>query len=224
MKGNELIQKNVLDEVAWAPEVNSTHIAVTVSGEGIVRLSGDVGSFAEKLAAEKAARRIFGVKAVVEDLAVKLLPGHMLPDEKIAKAAVDVLDFNMSVPKNKVTVTVEDGWVTLAGKVDWYYQRRAAEKAIRNLWGVKGVLNLINVEAKAEKGNIKQRIEDAYKRHAMVDAGHVKVESSDGTVTLKGAVASWAERKQAENAAWSAPGVKSVKNELTIEVPVSADW
>jgi osmotically-inducible protein OsmY len=224
MKGSELIQKNVLDELAWDPEVNSTHIAVTVSDGGIVRLSGEVGSYAERLAAEKAALRIMGVQAVVEDLKVRLLPGLMQSDELIAKSAIDALRYHVSVPKDKVTVTVEDGWITLAGELPWYYQRRAAEKAVRHLYGVKGVINLINLEVKVDKGDIKHRIEDAYKRSAHVDASHVKVDVRNGMVTLTGAVSSWAERIQAENAAWSAAGVKAVKNELTISLPVSAGW
>ncbi len=224
MKSAEIVQRDVVEELAWDPQVNSSTIAVTVTDGGLVRLHGAVGSFAEKLAAEKAALRIGGVQAVVDDLEVKLLPGSMLKDEKIAKAAVDALSFNVAVPKDAVTVTVENGWITLGGEVPWFYQRRAAEKALRYLHGVKGVMNLIAIESKADQGDIKHRIEDAYKRSAQIDAGHVKVSVMDGDVTLTGSVASWSERVQAENAAWSASGVTGVKNGIRIETPVSAAW
>jgi osmotically-inducible protein OsmY len=222
MKSVETIQRDVVDELAWDPEVNSSHIAVTVSDGGIVRLDGSVGSYTEKLAAEKAALRIAGVQAVADELHVKLLPELLLGDERIAKAAADALHFNVSVPKDMITVTVDGGWITLAGEVPWNFQRRAAEKAVRVLYGVKGVLNLIVVKAKADKGDIKERIEDAYKRSAHIDAEHVKVTVLDDKVFLTGTVSSWAERTQAENAAWSAPGVGSVKNDLKIEVPARA--
>jgi osmotically-inducible protein OsmY len=223
MKGTELIQRNVLDELAWDPEVDSTTIAVTVADDGIVRLSGDVGSFGEKLAAEKAAQRIMGVKALVDDLTVRLTPGLLLPDEQIARAAIDALRLNVAVPRGTVTITVEDGWITLAGQVPWFYQRRAAEKAVRYLHGVKGVMNLVAVEVKPSKSNIKRRIEGAFKRSARIDSAQVTVEVQDGTVTLEGVVASWPERTQAENAAWSARGVRAVKNQLSIAVPVGAE-
>src|SRR5688572_1431425 len=148
MKSAETVQKNVVDELAWDPQVNSSHIAVTVSDGGIVRLDGSVGSYAEKLAAEKAAFRIAGVQAVADELKVNLMPELVWGDERIAKAAADALHFNVSVPKDMVTVTVDGGWITLAGEVPWNFQRRAAEKAVRVLHGVKGVINLIAIKAK----------------------------------------------------------------------------
>ncbi|MEX2283407.1 MAG: BON domain-containing protein [Gemmatimonadota bacterium] len=222
MKNAEKVQKGVIDELAWDPQVNSSNIAVTVTDDGVVRLSGAVNSYAAKLAAEKAAHRIFGVQAVVEDIEVKPLPGFLMADERIATAAVDALRYNVSVPKDAVSVTVEDSWITLAGEVPWHFQRRAAEKAVRLLHGVKGVINRISVKASADKSEIKHRIEDAYKRSAQIDAEHVKVGVSGGAVTLSGYVSSWAEQQQAEAAAWSAPGVSNVNNQLRVQSSVTA--
>jgi osmotically-inducible protein OsmY len=224
MKTAELTQEHVLEELAWDPEVNSANIGVTVTGGGIVRLSGEVGSYAEKIAAEKAARRIAGVHAVVDDLNVKLLPGGMLPDEKIAQAAINALVFNVAVPGDKVTITVQNGWITLAGAVPWFYQRRAAEEAVRYLRGVKGIINLITVEEKPDQANIQERIEQAYERSAELDAKFIMVDVQDGNVTLKGTVSSWPEWKQAEAAAWAAPGAKAVTNLLRIDAPVWTTW
>jgi osmotically-inducible protein OsmY len=159
---------------------------------------------------------------VADELDIELLPGYLLPDERIAKAAVDALSFNVAVPRDSVAITVDNGWITLTGEVPWYYQKRAAENAVRLLYGVKGVINQVVIKAKADLGDIKHRIEDAYKRSARIDASHVKVAVQDGAVTLTGTVATWTERKQAENAAWSAPGVYKVKNDLRIEAPVGA--
>jgi osmotically-inducible protein OsmY len=222
MKNGEIVQRDVIEELAWDPQVDSSHIAVTVSDGGIVRLDGSVGSYAERLAAEKAALRIAGVRAVADDLEVKLYPGLLLGDESIAKAAADAIRFNVSVPKDAVTVTVAKGWITLGGEVQWNYQKQAATKAVRFLYGVKGVLNDITIKTTVDKVDIKQRIEAAYKRSAQIDSEHVKVAVHDGKVTLSGTVSSWAERVQAEDAAWSAPGVRSVKNDISIEAPVRA--
>ncbi|MEX2283417.1 MAG: BON domain-containing protein [Gemmatimonadota bacterium] len=220
MKNTELLQRDVVEELAWDPQVDSSHIAVTVSDGGIVTLAGSVGSFAEKLAAEMAALRVAGVRAIADELAVKLLPDSLIADERIAKAAADALHFNVAVPRNGVTVRVENGWITLAGEVPWNYQRRAAEKAMWLLHGVKGVINLISLEPRVDQGHIKHRIEAAYKRNAQIDAGHVTVAVLDDRVMLSGTVSSWTARAQAEAAAWSAPGVTRVENELTIEAPV----
>jgi osmotically-inducible protein OsmY len=223
MKTAEAIQRDVLDELAWDPQVNSADIAVTMH-DGVVRLAGSVSSFTEKLAAEKATRRVAGVQAIVDDLEVKLVPGSMLADEQLAKHASESLQRSFSVPKHKVTVTVDNGWVKLTGEVPWGFQRKAAENAVRYLYGVKGVTNLVSVVQKVDRREIKDRIELALKRSAQIDAGHVTVTVVDGKVTLTGTVHTWAARREAENAAWSAAGVTDVVNKLVIEIPVTSGW
>jgi osmotically-inducible protein OsmY len=223
MKSAEMLQRDVLDELAWDPAVDSSHIGVLIN-DSVVTLSGHVGSYAEKLAAEKAARRIAGVKAVVDDLDVRYLPERMRNDAAIAQAAVNAFRWNVNIPPNAVSIVVESGWVKLEGEVLWFYQKTAAEKAVRNLHGVKGITNLITVKQKANPADVKSKIEAAFKRNAQIDAGHIEVKARDGKVTLSGTVSSWAETLAAENAAWSAPGVTHVENHLKIEVPITAEW
>jgi osmotically-inducible protein OsmY len=219
----EAIQKDVIDELAWDPQVDSSSIGVTVR-DGIVRLHGSVPSFAEKIAAEKACRRILGVEAIVDDLEVRFKPGFVVKDERIAKAAIDALKFNTLLPKDAVTVTVDNGWVQLTGEVSWYYQKQAAESAVRYLPGVTSVTNSITVIQSVNKAEVKQKIEAAFKRSAQIDSEQVKVEAIDGKVVLKGAVRNWGEKKAAEDAAWLAAGVTDVRNELKIAWPVTAGW
>jgi osmotically-inducible protein OsmY len=223
MKSSEAIQKDVIDELAWDPQVDSSSIGVTVR-DGIVRLHGSVPSFAEKIAAEKACRRILGVDGIVDDLDVRFKPGFAVKDERIAKAAVDALKFNTLLPKDAVTITVDNGWVQLTGEVSWYYQKQAAENAVRYLPGVTSVTNAITVMQPVNKAEVKQKIEAAFKRSAQIDSEQVKVEATDGKVVLKGNVRNWAEKKAAEDAAWLAAGVTDVRNELKIDWPVTAGW
>jgi osmotically-inducible protein OsmY len=209
------LRDNVLDELSWEPMVDPAEIGVSVS-DGVVMLTGFVESFAEKTAAEEAAKRVYGVRAVANDIEVHL-PGSMArTDADIARAARNVLDWSTMVPSDDITVTVRNGWVTLEGSVDWQYQKEAAANAVRNLTGVKGVENMISLRERSRSTEIESKIEEALRRSAEVDARRISVERQDGTVVLRGNVRSWFERMEAESAAWSAPGVTEVDNEITV--------
>lgn len=210
------LKKEVETELNWEPSVNAAEIGVSVK-DGIVTLSGNIQSYTEKWSAERAAARVSGVKAVVNELEVRLPSSSERTDEDIARAAVNALNWSVSVPKDRVKVKVSKGWITLEGTVDWQYQKAAAEKAVRNLFGVKGVSNLVEVKPRVSAADVKATIESALKRSAEVDANRIRVETSDGTVTLRGTVRSWVERQEAGRAAWRAPGVRNVDNQIAIE-------
>jgi len=205
----------VESELNFEPSINAAEIGVAVKN-GVVTLSGRVPSYWEKVSAERAAARVSGVKAVANELEVRLPGSSERTDEDIAQAAVDTLRWSVFVPQDRIKVKVSKGWITLEGNVDWQYQKSAAEKAVRKLYGVLGVSNLIEVKPQVSKAEVKTSIEAALKRLAEVDANRIRVDTEDGKVVLSGSVRSWFEREEAERAAWAAPGVRSVEDRIAI--------
>jgi osmotically-inducible protein OsmY len=217
---NEIL-KDVIAELQFEPGLRNDDIAVSVR-EGVVTLAGFVDSHAEKWKAERAAARVKGVRAVANDLEVKLPANSQRPDPELARAVADALKWNVLVPHERIKVTVDHGWVTLEGDADWFYQKEEAEKTVRNLTGVKGITSLITVYEQPVPSDVKQRIRDALERAAAIDAGRVNVEVDGHKVILRGTVASFAEAREAEQAARSAPGVTEVDNRLVVDPSVYA--
>jgi osmotically-inducible protein OsmY len=215
MKSDADLQKNVLAELEFEPSANVEDIGVSVK-EGIVTLNGSVGSYAEKLAAVCAVKRVADVKGLAEDIVVKLPDSSRRTDSDIAAAAVDAVKWISTVPEDTVKITVRDGWLSLEGAVEGWHQKSAAQEAVRNLAGVKGVINLIAIKPKVASMDIKGAIKAAFERHALLDAQKIQVETNGGNVVLRGHVRSFIEREEAERAAWAAQGVSRVENRIVL--------
>ena len=208
------LQQDVLAELKWDAQIQPNEIGVSVK-DGVVTLTGWVDSYLKKWSAEDAAHKVAGVKAVANDIEIKLATERTDPD--IAEAAVHALEWDAFVPSGKVQVTVSKGWVTLKGEVEWQYQKQDAERVVRRLTGVKGVTNLITVKPRVTPSELRKKIEDALVRNAELDANKIKVEVQGSKAVLKGTVRAWAEKEEAARVAWSAPGITSVENLITVE-------
>src|SRR5579864_2266841 len=212
---NKDLKQLVEGALDWEPSLDAKDIGVSVD-DTVVTLRGNVASYAEKVTAERVVLRVYGVKAVANDLVVHLVSGFERTDTEIAQAAVTALRWNTMVPHDRVTVTVNHGWLVLNGTLDWQYQKDAAARAVRDLTGVQGVTNSIIVQPRVKTIDVRDKIEAAFKRSAEIDARRVNVTATDGKVILSGNVHSWAEREEAERAAWAAPGVIQVDDRLTV--------
>jgi VCBS repeat-containing protein len=221
MRTDSELQRDLEDELRWDPSFENDDIAVSVR-DGVVTLAGYVKSYLDKWQAERVASRVKGVKAIANDLSVKLPSSSERPDPDIARAALDALKWNIAVPANRIQVKVDKGWVTLEGDVDWNFQRDAAARAVRSLTGVKGVTNLITIKARPTPQDVKQKIKGALERGAQFDADRITVEIDGNKAILKGTVRSYAERRDAERAARNAPGIIEVENKLTVDPSIFA--
>jgi osmotically-inducible protein OsmY len=216
MKTDLQLQRDVLDELKFEPSIREAEIGIATKG-GVVTLTGFVDSYAEKFSAERTAERVGGVKAVADEIKVKLPGSHQRSDTDIAHTVVNALRWDIQVPDDRIKASVDDGWIDLEGQVEWQYQKWAAEGAVRNLTGVKGVSNLITVKPKtASTYEVGQKIKDSLRRHAERDADKITIDAKDGRVTLRGTVSSFAERQDAERAAWQALGVTNVEDLIAV--------
>jgi osmotically-inducible protein OsmY len=218
MKTDANLRSDVEEELEWDPRFDSRDIGVAVKG-GVVTLSGQVRSFAERVAAQEAAQLVGGVKAIANDIEVQLVASNHRSDTDIATAALNALRLNGSVTIEDIKLTVQAGWVTLTGQVPFWYQKQEAATTLRTLQGIKGISNelIIKIKPTVSTVDIKSRIEGAFRRHAQLDADKIRVKVADGNVTLEGEVQSWRERNDAEFAVWAAPGVKTVQDKLIVQ-------
>jgi osmotically-inducible protein OsmY len=216
MKTDADIRLNVESELQWDPSIDDKKIGVIVNN-GVVTLTGEVSYFAGKWTAEDIAKRVSGVRAIANDIQVSIPLSGVRTDTDIAEAAANALRWNVSLSGTQIKPVVKDGWVTLDGKVGWGYQKTSAESTVRNLVGVKGVANNVTVAVTVKAADVKQKIEDAFRRHAVLEAKDIEVKVDSSTVTLKGHVHTWQEHDDAARAAWAAPGVANVENRLVIQ-------
>ncbi len=216
MKTDIQLHKDIVDALAFEPSLNAANIGIAVK-DGVVTLTGEVTSYPERWTAERVAKSVVGVRGIAEDVQVNLPERHKRTDTEIAQAALSAMKWDINVPHQALQVKVENGWVTLTGNADWRFQKTHAESAVRFLTGVRGVTNLIQLHPNIQPKDVKAKIEQAFERQARIDAGHIQVEVSGAKVILRGAVMSYAERDEAEMAAWSAPGVTEVKDEIKVD-------
>lgn len=215
MRSDSEIERDVKDELKWKPEIDAEHIAVAVKS-GVVTLTGFTNSYVSKYEAEAAAKRVKGVVGIANDISVRLPGVDARPDPEIARDAVTAIKSHLPYSYEQIKVVVKDGWVTLEGEVEWQYQRQTAEAALRRLSGIKGISNLILVKPRVQPAEIKNKIQEALRRNAEIDANRIQVEANGGEVILKGTVRSWVEREEAEHAAWAAPGVTKVNDQIVV--------
>ena len=215
MKQDTQLQHDVLAQLEWESSLDASQIGVAAK-DHVVTLTGTVSSLADKFRAERVVKGVYGVQGVANDITVKIPGSRQRTDADIATAALDALRWDSEVPEDKIKVTVRDGWVTLDGQVEWQYERTTAERDVRRLIGVHGVTNQLEVRPRVSSTDVKTKIEAAFKRSAEIDARRVSVEANDGKVILRGNVRSWPERDEAQQAAWSAPGVAEVENLISV--------
>ena len=216
MKSNQVLQSDVQNAIKWEPLLHAAEIGVTAQ-EGVVSLTGIVDSYAKKLEAETAAKKVIGVKALIENIEVKFPSSWTKTNLEVANSVLAALNSNWSVPKDKVTVKVEDGWVTLEGQLPWNFQREAAKSAVNFLSGVKGVTNNIKIKSESHNAIEQKDVEDAIGRSWSVDDSDINVSVSGSTVTLSGTVNSWYQKEEAGRIAWNTPGIWHVENELAVD-------